>query len=135
MHYATEVSIRVNSRHCPEPATEYPYHEEYSEHIPCTVEYSIPPTDEGVSVNASEPHDPASAGVPIPARGAGFPEHAWRRPSACGPNSGNCVEVNLGAGGLVGVRDSKIDGSPVLVFDHAEWTGFLDAVRRGEFDC
>ena len=84
-------------------------------------------------MDAYEPHDPHDLARTTPDR-AGFPAHAWRRPSACGPNSGNCVEVNLGADGLVGVRDSKLAGSPVLVFDRDEWTGFLAAVRRGEFD-
>ncbi|WP_027927803.1 DUF397 domain-containing protein [Amycolatopsis benzoatilytica] len=81
-------------------------------------------------MDTDHPHDPSTT---APSR-AGFPEHAWQRPSACGPNSGNCVEVNLGSGGFVGVRDSKIAGSPVLVFDRGEWAEFLEAVRRGEFD-
>nr|WP_245633695.1 DUF397 domain-containing protein [Amycolatopsis jejuensis] len=63
-----------------------------------------------------------------------FPRHGWQRPSACGPNSGNCVEVNLGADELVGVRDSKNPHSPVLVFDRAEWAAFVEAVQQGQFN-
>jgi hypothetical protein len=81
------------------------------------------------------PNDPSDSPDPRTARpAAGFPRLGWRRPSACGPNAGNCVEVNLRADGLVGVRDSKDGSSPVLVFDRAEWSAFLGAVRRGEFD-
>jgi hypothetical protein len=57
----------------------------------------------------------------------------WQRAAACGPNSGNCVEVNLGKDGLVGLRDSKLPDSPVLVFDDAEWDAFLDSARSGRF--
>ncbi|GAB3365608.1 DUF397 domain-containing protein [Amycolatopsis echigonensis] len=77
-----------------------------------------------------DPHEHAHPTRPA----VGFPDHGWRKPSACGPNSGNCVEVNLAAHGLVGVRDSKTDSSPVLVFDRGEWARFVEAVRRGEFD-
>ncbi|WP_370935568.1 DUF397 domain-containing protein [Amycolatopsis sp. cg13] len=86
------------------------------------------------------PHGPQHANpaqahrLPAAGPGARLPDHAWRKPAACGPNSGNCVEVNLAAHGLVGVRDSKIDSSPVLVFDRREWDAFVAAVRRGEFD-
>jgi hypothetical protein len=62
-----------------------------------------------------------------------FPGDGWRRPAACGPNSGNCVEVNLGNDGLVGVRDSKLPDSPVLVFDDDEWDAFLTSARSGQF--
>ncbi|WP_378305225.1 DUF397 domain-containing protein [Amycolatopsis silviterrae] len=96
----------------------------------------------GVAVDAYDPHEQQHAhqhrtpGHRSPAAGPGarFPDHAWQKPAACGPNSGNCVEVNLAARGLVGVRDSKIDGSPVLTFDRGEWAEFVAAVRRGEFD-
>lgn len=85
-----------------------------------------------------DPHEHAhptqARRTPAAGPGARFPDQAWRKPSACGPNSGNCVEVNLAAHGLVGVRDSKIGSSPVLVFDRGEWARFVEAVRRGEFD-
>jgi len=62
-----------------------------------------------------------------------FPNADWQRPAACGPNSGNCVEVNLGNDGLVGLRDSKLPDSPILVFDDTEWDAFLDSARSGRF--
>ncbi|WP_216214859.1 DUF397 domain-containing protein [Amycolatopsis aidingensis] len=62
-----------------------------------------------------------------------FPKGAWQRPAACGPNNANCVEVNLGAEGKVGLRDTKLPGSPVLVFDDEEWVAFLSSVRSGQF--
>ncbi|SFQ49420.1 DUF397 domain-containing protein [Amycolatopsis rubida] len=88
-------------------------------------------------MDAYDPHEQQHAHpthAPAAGLAARFPDHAWRKPSACGPNSGNCVEVNLAEHGLVGVRDSKIGSSPVLVFDRGEWASFVEAVRRGEFD-
>ncbi|WP_326566413.1 DUF397 domain-containing protein [Amycolatopsis rhabdoformis] len=65
---------------------------------------------------------------------APWDEFAWVRPQLCGPNSGNCVEVNLGNPDVVAVRDTKLAGSPVLVFDNAEWDAFMAAARAGQFD-
>ncbi|WP_020630134.1 DUF397 domain-containing protein [Amycolatopsis alba] len=62
-----------------------------------------------------------------------FADQGWQRPRLCGPNSGSCVEVNLGNRGLVGVRDSKNPDSPVLVFDDEEWQRFLEAANAGQF--
>lgn len=66
--------------------------------------------------------------------GAAFPGDAWETAAFCGPNGGNCVEVNLGTQGLVGLRDSKLAAGPVLVFDDEEWGAFLDAAKSGQFD-
>ncbi len=63
-----------------------------------------------------------------------FPGDAWESPASCGPNGGNCVQVNLGAPGVIGLRDSKLSGGPVLVFDDGEWVAFLDAARAGQYD-
>jgi len=66
--------------------------------------------------------------------GSLFDESGWQKSFASEPNGGNCVEVNLGAAGLVGVRDTKIADSPVFVFDAGEWNAFLDGVKAGQFD-
>ena len=58
-----------------------------------------------------------------------FAEEAWRSANFCGPNGGNCVEVNLGARGVVGVRDSKSVPGPLLAFDGAGWGAFLNATK------
>ncbi len=64
-----------------------------------------------------------------------FAGHRWESPGLCGPNGGNCVEVNLGVHGVVGLRDSKLaGGGPVLVFADDEWNAFLEAARAGQFD-
>jgi hypothetical protein len=63
-----------------------------------------------------------------------FPVADWQPPEFCGPNGGNCVEVNLGVTGMVGLRDSKLTGSPVLVFDDDEWAAFLSSARAGQYD-
>ncbi|MFD1044329.1 DUF397 domain-containing protein [Kibdelosporangium lantanae] len=65
--------------------------------------------------------------------GDAFPGDAWETAAFCGPNGGNCVEVNLGIQGFVGLRDSKLAAGPVLVFDDDEWNVFLDAARSGQF--
>ncbi|MGQ0838642.1 DUF397 domain-containing protein [Actinokineospora sp.] len=52
----------------------------------------------------------------------GFPEDSWRKSVRSGDNA-NCVEVAL-VPGLVGVRDSKNFGGPVLTFGG----GALDAL-------
>lgn len=62
-------------------------------------------------------HDPMNA----------FAADAWRRSSLCGPDQGDCVEINVGRPGLVAIRDSKLANSPVLVFGTAAWAAF----RRG----
>ena len=50
-----------------------------------------------------------------------FAPNGWETSAFCGPNGGNCVEVNLRTEGLVGLRDGKLSDGPVLVFDDDEW--------------
>ncbi len=63
-----------------------------------------------------------------------FSSSGWKQASACGPDGGNCVEVNLSVAGLIAVRDSKLPRSPVLVVDDDEWHSFLTAARAGQYD-
>ena len=58
-----------------------------------------------------------------------LPATGWRKAGRCGPNGGNCVEINRGAAGVVGVRDSKNAAGAPLLFDTASWTAFLDTER------
>jgi hypothetical protein len=60
-----------------------------------------------------------------------FPDDAWRTASFCGPNGGNCVAVNLGTRGRVGVRDTKAATGPALVFDGPGWGAFLSTTGFG----
>ena len=62
-----------------------------------------------------------------------LPHGAWKAATSCGPNGGNCVEVNLGARGSAGLRDSKSAAGPVLVFGIEYWRAFLDAAGSGRF--
>jgi hypothetical protein len=55
----------------------------------------------------------------------------WRKASYCG--DAGCVEVAV-IDGLVAVRDSKENASPVLTFTSAEWRSFVAGVKHGEFD-
>ena len=51
-----------------------------------------------------------------------------------GSNGGACVEVADNLPGVVGVRDSKDPGGPVLSFQPATWSGFLARLKAGAFD-
>jgi hypothetical protein len=51
---------------------------------------------------------------------------AWRKSSHSG--TGNCVEVGDGQA-VVGVRDSKMEQSPVLAFPGAAWKAFTATLK------
>jgi hypothetical protein len=57
----------------------------------------------------------------------------WRK-SSYSSAQGNCVEVCLGDGGAVGIRDSKNVPGPELAVSANAWFAFVDAVEHGEFD-
>jgi hypothetical protein len=59
----------------------------------------------------------------------------WRRSTRSADHGGNCVEVGARAPHNVVVRDTKHHDSGILTADHTEWTGFLAAIQRGQFDC
>jgi len=56
----------------------------------------------------------------------------WRK-SGSSPEV-TCAEFALLPAGMVGLRDSKDPGGPVLAFTPDEWTAFLDGAGKGEFD-
>ncbi|GAA4203325.1 MULTISPECIES: DUF397 domain-containing protein [Microbispora] len=58
---------------------------------------------------------------------------AWWKSSRSSNNCA-CVEVAVLPGGHVGVRDSKNQDGPALVFTPAEWDAFVGGVKDGEFD-
>ncbi|HEY3611631.1 MAG TPA: DUF397 domain-containing protein [Pseudonocardiaceae bacterium] len=63
-----------------------------------------------------------------------LPVDGWR--SACGPDGGNCVEVNLAArdaAGIIGIRDSKPATGPALVFRASGWQAFLAGTVTGRY--
>jgi Domain of unknown function (DUF397) len=53
----------------------------------------------------------------------------WRKASLSFAN-GNCVEA-ASAPGVVGVRDTRLERSPVLVFGSEGWERFTAAVKSG----
>ncbi|MCG5215202.1 DUF397 domain-containing protein [Streptosporangium sp. KLBMP 9127] len=57
----------------------------------------------------------------------------WKK-SVRSASNGACVEVAYLGGGRVGVRDSKHQAGPVLVFTPQEWDAFVGGVKDGEFD-
>ncbi len=83
------------------------------------------------SSTAPSQHTPGRAGTERATERApesALPVNSWR--SACGPDGGNCVEVNLAAReatGIVGIRDSKPGAGPALVFGATGWGTFLAA--------
>ena len=52
----------------------------------------------------------------------------WRKSSHSDGNGGECVEVAAGLPGVVPVRDSKVDGGPVVVVGSAAWAEFIGSV-------
>ncbi|ETK34575.1 DUF397 domain-containing protein [Microbispora sp. ATCC PTA-5024] len=58
---------------------------------------------------------------------------SWQKSSRSANNCA-CVEVAVLPSGEVGVRDSKNQDGPVLVFTPAEWDAFINGVKAGEFD-
>jgi hypothetical protein len=57
----------------------------------------------------------------------------WQKSRRSATN-GACVEVAKLPAGRIGVRDSKDQSGPVLVFTPAEWDAFVGGVKDGEFD-
>jgi len=57
----------------------------------------------------------------------------WRKSSASGPYSDNCVEV-AEVDDRVLVRDSKNPDGPVLQFTRDQWATFVGATKAGEYD-
>ncbi|MGN9813030.1 DUF397 domain-containing protein [Micromonospora sp. BQ11] len=55
----------------------------------------------------------------------------WRKSTRSDNGGSTCVEVATNLAGVVGVRDSKDRGGPVLAFGPAAWTGFVAAARSG----
>lgn len=53
--------------------------------------------------------------------------HIWRKSSYSA--SGNCVEMARLGHGLIGVRDSKNVGGPVLRASREEWAAFLQQMK------
>jgi hypothetical protein len=56
----------------------------------------------------------------------------WRK-SSWSAHNGNCVEVAVLDGRLIGVRDTKDLGyGPVLFFSNAAWRSFIEDVKNGD---
>lgn len=55
---------------------------------------------------------------------------AWQRSPFC--DSKSCVEV-ASIDGEISIRDSKIEGGPVLRFTRDEWLAFSAAVKADAF--
>jgi len=55
----------------------------------------------------------------------------WIKSSYC--NSTSCVEVARREDHVL-LRDAKDLDGPILTFTLSEWSGFLAAVRQGDFD-
>jgi hypothetical protein len=77
--------------------------------------------------------DSATSAFP-PGSPVALPADGWRTSSRCGPNGGNCVEVNLAVGETaIGVRDTKPESGPVLMFGPAGWRSFVSVATGGGF--
>lgn len=63
-----------------------------------------------------------------------FTKQGWKRSSYCGPNGGDCLEVNASQPHDVGLRDSKLPSGSLLTFTAQRWGEFVAAIRCGQFD-
>lgn len=55
----------------------------------------------------------------------------WRKSSYSGNDAGSCLEVLDNHPSGVPVRDSKVPHGPALVFESADWSTFVTAVKDG----
>jgi hypothetical protein len=60
-------------------------------------------------------------------------DQGWFKSSYSNGGSNACVSVRF-VDGTVQVRDDKVAGGPVLMFNQAEWEAFLLGAFNGEFD-
>ena len=58
---------------------------------------------------------------------------AWSKSSRSGSNGGQCVEVAVEPS-VVGIRDSKSPAVGHFAVDRPQWSDFLGAIKRGDFD-
>ncbi|XVU26409.1 DUF397 domain-containing protein [Actinoplanes sp. CA-054009] len=58
----------------------------------------------------------------------------WRKSARSSNGGSSCVEVAKNLPEVVGVRDSKDRGGPVLAFGPEAWTAFVEGIKAGEFD-
>ncbi|RFS82653.1 DUF397 domain-containing protein [Actinomadura spongiicola] len=54
---------------------------------------------------------------------------SWRKSRHSEPNGG-CIEAGRASDGTIGVRDTKLDHSPILEFSTPEWAQLLERIRR-----
>ncbi|MEV8591514.1 DUF397 domain-containing protein [Streptomyces sp. NPDC052012] len=55
-------------------------------------------------------------------------EARWRKSTYSNGEGGSCVEVASEVPGVVPIRDSKVDGGPVIVVGSAAWAEFIRTV-------
>ncbi|WP_326946900.1 DUF397 domain-containing protein [Amycolatopsis sp. NBC_01307] len=67
------------------------------------------------------------------AAAAAFDPAGWQRSPRCGPDQGDCVEINFTRPGLVAIRDTKLANSPALVFTVSEWNSFTSGLHQDDF--
>ncbi len=60
--------------------------------------------------------------------------NVWRKSSASGPWTDNCVEVRMGDDGMVEVRELELPANEVLRVPAENWSAFIAGAKRGEFD-
>jgi uncharacterized protein DUF397 len=90
----------------------------------------LTPGEHAHSVGAGADLGPGSGHERVDA--AELARATWRK-SSWSAHNGNCVEVAVLGGRLIGVRDTKDAGrGPVLCFADAAWRSFIEDMKNGE---
>ena len=54
----------------------------------------------------------------------------WRKSSYSNGSGGDCVEIAVDIPGVIPVRDSKLEDSPVLLIPPTAWSTFIATLPR-----
>jgi hypothetical protein len=78
-------------------------------------------------------HDPRRAAPPFINQHSGHPHSVTRFSAGTGADGRSALRVSCD-GESVSIWDTRVQDGEPLIFSRAEWTAFVEGIRRGEFD-